>query len=244
MKIDLNCDVGEGIGNEAQLMPYISSCNIACGAHAGSIEIIDEVIRLAQKNHVKIGAHPSYPDRENFGRLVMKISNDELEDSLIRQITLLENRTKVLTGKSIHHVKPHGALYNVSAKSEEVAKVVLTAIKKTVPQSKLYVPYNSVIEKMALKHNFDISYEIFADRNYLEDLSLVPRSQPNALLKNEEEVCEHVLNMVANQKVKTVSGKQMTIKADTCCLHGDNVRAIRIIKFLNKELKENGISIG
>ena len=128
ISIDINCDVGEGIDNEAQLMPCISSCNIACNAHAGSVAIIDEVIALAKKHNVKVGAHPSFPDRENFGRKVMQITDEELQESIESQIDLLIERA-ALQDVKLHHIKPHGALYNLIAKDKKTAIVVIEAIK-------------------------------------------------------------------------------------------------------------------
>ena len=142
--IDLNCDLGEGLQNEHLLMPLISSCNISCAAHAGSIEIIDKVIQLALQYQVKIGAHPSFPDKENFGREIMEISNTDLEESLVNQLTLFKERA-ALQKATVHHVKPHGALYNLIAVDEETAIVVVKAIQTVFQQIKLYVPYNSVI---------------------------------------------------------------------------------------------------
>lgn len=242
-KIDINCDLGEGVGNEAKLMPYISSCNIACGAHAGSVDIIDDVITLAHKHNVKIGAHPSYPDRENFGRKKIDMPLDELQLTLIDQINLLKQHCEALTNKPINHIKAHGALYNSSAVEEDIAKTVVKAILQTAPHAKLFVPPHSVIEKEALKSNINICYEVFADRNYRDDLTLVPRSEHHAVITNKKDVVDHILNMVLNQHVKTVSGKNMQIKADTCCVHGDNQQAVEIVEFLHQELTAKGITI-
>ena len=154
--IDINCDVGEGFDNEEQLFRYISSCNIACGAHAGSLEVIDKTIELAVKNKVKIGAHPSYPDKENFGRKVMPISDEELRLSISNQIDLMQERV----GKQqqqLHHIKPHGALYNELAKNEKLATLFVSILKKYDSNYFLYVPYNSVIAKLALQNNIKIT---------------------------------------------------------------------------------------
>ena len=228
ISIDINCDVGEGIGNEAQLMPCISSCNIACNAHAGSIAIIDKVITLAKQHQVKIGAHPSFPDRDNFGRKVMQITNEDLQTSIENQIILLIERA-ALQDVKLHHIKPHGALYNLIAKDIETAKVVVEAVQNTIPDAFLYVPFNSVIEEIALQNNIKIKYEAFADRNYNDDLSLVSRSNEKALLTNSEEVINHITTMV-NGKVKTIQGNSKEIKADTFCVHGDTENAVEILK--------------
>lgn len=241
LSIDINCDVGEGIGNEATLMPYISSCNIACGAHAGSVKIIDYVISLAKKHKVKIGAHPSFPDRENFGRVVLDISEKELQYSVENQINLLKERA-ALQGEKLHHIKPHGALYNIIAKSRSVAQLVIKAIQNTCPELFLYVPYNSVIAEEALKNNLQIQYEAFADRNYNEDLTLVPRSQENAMITDKKVVFLHIQRMIVDKKVATIKGVKK-ILADTICVHGDTENALELVKYIHTKLTENNINV-
>ena len=201
--IDINCDVGEGYENEAAILPYISSCNIACGAHAGSIEIIDKTIKIASAHGVKIGAHPSYPDLENFGRKVLEISAQELKESLINQIDLMVQRLKVQQ-QELHHIKPHGALYNEVAQNENLAKILVTVVKN-YPKALLYVPYRSVIEKLALKNNIKIKYEAFADRNYQDNLALVSRTVQQASIDDANEVAAHVQRMLSQKKVKTIT---------------------------------------
>ncbi|CAM1368458.1 conserved hypothetical protein [Tenacibaculum sediminilitoris] len=239
--IDINCDVGEGVGNEKLIMPYISSCNIACAAHAGSVEVIDKVIGLAKEHNVKIGAHPSFPDRENFGRVVMDISSEALQKSIEAQIQLLKERT-VLQDVKLHHVKPHGALYNLIAKDKEMAQLVIRAVQNTYPEVFLYIPYNSVIAKEALKSNLQIQYETFADRNYNDDLSLVSRSQKNALITNKELVFSHVKRMIVDKEVYTISGVKKII-ANTICVHGDTKNAVELVAYIHAKLTENNIRI-
>ncbi len=240
--IDLNCDVGEGLCNEALLMPHISSCNIACAAHAGSIESIDSVIQLAKQHGVKIGAHPSYPDRENFGRRAIDITDEMLEKSIIEQIELVKQRLK-LVNQPLHHVKMHGALYNLSAKDISTAEIVLKAIKHSVPNTILYVPSNSQIAKLAESHGIKIKREAFADRNYNEDLSLVSRNQKNALITDKNKVLEHLLRMVVGGKVETISGSLKQLNAETFCVHGDNTNAIELVAYIRENLLNQGISI-
>ncbi|WP_405608078.1 5-oxoprolinase subunit PxpA [Polaribacter sp. Asnod1-A03] len=243
MKIDINCDVGEGIANEYLLMPYISSCNIACGGHFGDKNTIDKSIQLAIGNEVLIGAHPSFLDKENFGRKVMPISKEELQISIQNQMDLFLERLAKFNVK-LHHIKPHGALYNLIAVDERAAKNFIESILKYTKNVLLYVPYNSVIKKVALKNNIQIKYEAFADRNYNNDLTLVARNQENAVLKNPEEVLKHVCKMALYQKVKTISNVDKEIKADTFCIHGDNEKSLEILEFLSKELAKKGIEIG
>ncbi|NER13925.1 5-oxoprolinase subunit PxpA [Leptobacterium flavescens] len=242
MTIDINCDVGEGLDNEAVLLPYISTCNIACGAHAGDEETMRKVLRLAKKHNVKAGAHPSYPDRENFGRTVMNMEMDALSDTVYKQIL------KILAiageeGISLYHTKPHGALYNEAARNENVAKAVIDAIKRLDIKIKLMAPFDSVIARLAEENGIEMVYEAFADRNYNEDLSLVSRKQPNALLHQPEQILEHVLRMVRDGEVKTITGEKIKIKADSFCIHGDNENAIAILKFLIDKLPGHSIEV-
>jgi len=230
-KIDINCDVGEGVNNEDKLMPYIQSCNIACGGHAGSKKVMQNIVSLAIKHNVKIGAHPSYPDAENFGRKKMVLAPDELKKSIQDQINLLLKIVKE-QGAALYHIKPHGALYNDIAKSDDLSAEFLDVIMPYKNKVKLYVPYNSAIETNALKKGFSIIYEAFADRNYNDDLSLVSRQEKEALITNPEEILQHISEMVDTQKVTTVSGKKVPIKAATFCVHSDTENAIEIVKAL------------
>ncbi len=242
MIVDINCDVGEGVGNEAQLLPFISSCNIACGGHAGDVETIDEVLELAKKHKVYVGAHPSFPDRENFGRKVMEISSRELKVSLEEQILLLKERTED-HGLKLHHIKAHGALYNLTATDRSMAELVVEVVLKCCPDTFLYVPYQSEISEVAKEKGLQIKYEAFADRNYNDDLTLVSRSNNLALIHKKEEVFSHVLNMLKNEKVKTISGKELSIETDTFCIHGDSENAEDLVKYLFDEFKNLQIEV-
>jgi len=233
--IDINCDLGEGLDNEHIIMPLISSCNISCGAHAGSIEIMDKVIQLAVKHKVKIGAHPSFPDRKNFGRKVLDISNSDLQKSLEDQLTIFKDRA-LLQNATIHHVKPHGALYNLIAVNREKASIVIAAIQHVFEAVKLYVPYQSRIEEIAIQSGLEIVYEAFADRMYNEDLSLVSRTFSNALIEDKLEVLKQVQKISDKQLVTTVNFHEKKIKASTFCVHGDTKNAIEILEYLHKHL--------
>ncbi len=242
ISVDINADVGEGIGNEANLMPYLSSCNIACGGHAGDVSTMTKVVKLAKKHNVKIGAHPSFPDKANFGRVDMKISAADLYSSLEQQVRTLQN---VLHSENVqlHHIKPHGALYNLAVKNEKIAKVIIEVIKSIAMPVKLYAPYKSIIAELANKENIQVIFEAFADRNYNEDLSLVSRKNDNALLIDKDEVLFHVLHMSKHKKVKTISGVEVPIKASTFCVHSDTKNAIEILNYLNQELPKFQIEI-
>lgn len=241
-KIDINADVGEGIGNEPDLLPLISSCNIACGGHAGDEDTVRKVIKLAKEHKVKIGAHPSFPDKENFGREIVDISNTALFATIKNQIKALLNICKEQQAL-LYHVKPHGALYNLAAKDKNTAQVIIEVMKRFHQPLKLYVPYGSVIAEVAKKENITITYEAFADRNYNEDLSLVSRKQPNAVITNSDEMFDHVHNMVVHQKVKCLSGVEVPIKANTFCIHGDNPKALKLASDLKRKLLASGTGI-
>ncbi len=240
--IDVNADVGEGIGNEALIMPYISSCNIACGAHAGDMETMRAVVQLAKQYGVKVGAHPAFPDRTNFGRVRLFMSEANLLTSLQQQINILKYILKE-SAVHLHHVKPHGALYNLAAIDHKIAEVIVNLMKQLPKSVKLYVPYNSVVADLATQHNISILYEAFADRNYNSDLTLVSRQESNALITSENDMLDHIYTMVVNQKVKTVQGDQVPIKADTFCIHGDNEQAANQIQNLKERLATKGIII-
>jgi len=183
ISIDINADIGEGIGNEADLMPLLSSCNIACGSHAGDLETMKWCVELAKQHRVKIGAHPSFPDKENFGRQVVDMSCTALYQTIKNQIKALMNVVREQHA-ALHHVKPHGALYNLAVTDKKTAEVIVEVMKSIHLPLKLYVPYGSVISELAIKENIPITYEVFADRNYNEDLSLVSRGKENALIKD------------------------------------------------------------
>ncbi len=240
--IDINCDVGEGLDNEAQLMPYISSCNIACGGHAGDSQTMIKTISLALKHGVKIGAHPSFPDVANFGRKIMNIDPTELQQNLEYQITQLKTYIDEL-GAKLHHVKAHGALYNLSATDKTTAQVLVAAVKKTTNDVSLYAPYNSILADVAQQNGLKIIIEAFGDRNYNTNLTLVSRESENALLTDKQLVVSHLLHMIKNNEVISIDGIGVKMVAKTFCIHGDNSRAIEIVKYISEELQKLDIKI-
>lgn len=239
--IDLNADVGEGVNNETQLMPFLSSCNIACGGHAGDEFTMTSVVQLAKKHQVKIGAHPAFPDKENFGRLQVDISSDDLLVSLKTQVNSL---LKVLETEncSLHHIKPHGALYNLANTDQAYAEIIIDLMKHFEGR-KLYAPYGSLIAKMAEEANIAVVFEAFADRNYNDDLTLVSRSKSHALIEDAEQMSAHVINMILHHHVTTISGTEKHIEADTICIHGDHPQAEHYLQILTEQLIKKGIQI-
>ena len=239
--IHINCDLGEGGDNDKDLMPLISACNIACGGHAGTVESMKETVALALKNNVEIGAHPSYPDKENFGRRSLKIAPEELKRSLVAQILSLKHITESEGGK-LTHVKPHGALYNDAAKDTKIAQIILDSLKEFDQNLKIYTPENSALSSLA-QRDFLLVYEAFADRNYNPDFSLVSREKEGALLIKKEEVWDHVFLMISEGKILCKNGEKIPVIADTFCLHSDTPNAVEILQFLHEKFAQNNIKI-
>ena len=232
--LNINCDLGEGLNNEHIIMPLIDSCNIACGGHAGDSGSMIECVEISIKNNVKIGAHPSYPDKINFGRKKIDISPSELSYSIISQIESLETIADSY-GLELNHIKAHGALYNQMIIDAELSNFYLDTIKDFKNKCSLYIPYKSEIEKIALKKGFSIIYEAFGDRNYNDDLSLVSRNNENALITDPESVVNHIKTIKETETVKTINGNYKKIKFDTICIHSDTNNSIEILKKINQE---------
>ena len=232
--LDINCDLGEGLNNEHIIMPLINSCNIACGGHAGDNGSMIECVEIAIKNKVKIGAHPSYPDKINFGRKKINISPSELSHSIITQIESLEAIASSY-GVTLSHIKAHGALYNQMIIDADLCKLYLDTLKEFKKKYSIYIPCKSEIEKIAMERGFSIVYEVFGDRNYNDDLSLVSRNKENALITDPDNVVEHIRNIKETDTVKTINGNFKEIKFDTICIHSDTNNSIDILKKINKE---------
>lgn len=240
IKLDINADVGEGIENENELFPFISSCNIACGGHTGNYKTMLSTVGLAKQHNVKIGAHPSFEDRENFGRKILKVDKKELLSSLINQVESLQDILKNQEIK-LNHIKAHGALYNLSAYDKDSAKIIIELAKKI--DTKLYVPYSSLISKMAKEQDVETYNELFIDRNYNSDLTLVSRENSNALINDSKTMFEHVKKIINDQIITSINNKNMSVEFDTLCIHGDSPNAIELIKELHFKLKNIGIKI-
>lgn len=240
-EVHINCDLGEGGDFDDQLMPHISACNIACGGHAGTLETMQQTIKLAVEYGVEIGAHPSYPDKENFGRMPIDISAEELQRTIVAQILSLKQLAEA-EGVKLTHVKPHGALYNEAAKDENKAKIILDALLEFDQKLALFCPPNSVISELA-KGKIPIVFEAFADRNYEADLSLVLRSKPNALITEKEAVFKHLFSMISDGNITCENGDKISCNASTFCLHSDTPNSVEILRFLKEKFAENNIKI-
>lgn len=242
LSIDINCDMGEGMHNDASLMPFISSANISCGYHAGNEDIIKRTIELALENNVAIGAHPSYHDRANFGRLSQSISLVELAELISDQLNLFEKITNQM-GCKIHHVKLHGALYNDCAKDALSSKIVAQTIQAIDPSIMLYGLSGSHSIQEAKAIGLRSVQEVFADRTYQANGQLTPRYLDHALITDPNESAQQVLSMVLDQEIKTHDGKMIAVNAETICIHGDHPEAIEIAKHLFTTLQQYKIEI-
>lgn len=235
MHTDINCDTGEGIGNDEALMPFITSANIACGYHAGDEDTIRTTLLLTKTYGVHAGAHPSFPDRENFGRTEMPCTPQELYQFVTQQLKLFGRITNECN-VPFHHVKPHGALYNMAARDPHLAEAFALAVKDYNSRLVVYGLSNSHLITEAKKLGLPAMHEAFADRTYQDDGSLTPRSQPGALIEDEAKAVQQVLQMVQQKTVTTASGKAISICADTVCVHGDGKHAVRLAKAIFKTL--------
>lgn len=245
--IDLNCDMGEAFGNYPMpnddiLMDYISSANIACGFHAGDPEVMQHTVKMAIKKGVAIGAHPGLPDLQGFGRREMKISANEAYQMTLYQIGALYAFVKAAGGK-LHHVKAHGALYNMAAKDAALAKAIVEAVHDFDASLILYALAGSEMIEAAKKTGMVTASEVFADRTYQDDGSLTPRTQSNALITDEQQSIAQVLLMVKQQQVVSVNNKNIPLKAETLCLHGDGLHAVEFAGMIRSKLQSEGITI-
>jgi len=234
---DLNCDLGEGTGNDALIMPWITSANIACGYHAGDVNTMYQTVELAVKHNVAIGAHVSYLDKENFGRTEMNLPADEVYELVEQQLIILKEIADMFD-KPIVHVKPHGALYNQSAKDKTIANAIARAIKDFDHNLNLFGLSNSHSVKEAQLIGLKISNEVFADRRYRDDGSLTPRSQPGALIDNTDEAVKQVLQMINERTVTTITGNAIPVIADTICIHGDGKYAAELAKAIHDVIRK------
>ena len=240
--IDLNCDMGEGTGNDEAIMPFISSANIACGFHAGNADIMNATVDLAIRYGVAIGAHPSFYDIEGFGRREMVLSKQEIYDIIVYQVSALAGFVGI-KGHKLHHVKPHGALYNMAAKDPDQAEAVVAAVKDLDPDLILYGLSGSELIRAGKKAGLRTCSEAFADRTYQNDGSLTSRKHPGAIITDFGKSVEQVMTMISEQTVRTVSGDMISIEADTICIHGDHEGAEVFAKEMNRSLVSAGYHI-
>jgi UPF0271 protein len=235
--IDLNCDLGEGSGHDAELMPLICSANIACGEHAGDVSTMRDLVALAARHGVAVGAHPGYADRANGGRREMPLPPAALRELVVSQVVRLREMGPV------RHVKPHGALYNLAARDRSIANVVANAVWEVDPSLILFALARSELVTAGRTRGLVVAQEVFADRSYQSDGSLTPRTDAGALINDEEQVVAQVLQMVRSGTVRATDGTHVKIKADTVCLHGDGPNAVKLAVALRRELALAGITV-
>ncbi|MDF2067105.1 5-oxoprolinase subunit PxpA [Bacillus sp. Cr_A10] len=246
-RVDINCDLGESfgrykLGEQQEILKYVTSANIACGFHAGDPSVMRETVKLAIENGVKIGAHPGLPDLNGFGRREMKITPQEAYDMVVYQIGAL-NGFLATFGEQMQHVKPHGALFNMAAKDFELAKAIAQAVYDVSPSLVLFGLANSELTAAGEKVGLRIAHEVFADRTYQSDGSLTSRQQSNALIIDTNESIAQVVKMVTEGIVISQQNTEVQIKADTVCIHGDGEHAVSFARNIKETLKNNNVSV-
>lgn len=240
-KIDINCDLGESfgsfkIGHDAEIMPFITSANIACGFHAGDPNVMARAVKLAKESGVAVGAHPGFPDLMGFGRHDMGLSKEEVKNLIIYQVGALEAFAKA-ADMELQHVKPHGALYNAALKNEAYAEAIIEAVRTVNSKLVLFVLANSKMAKMAVEVGLHVACEVFADRAYNPDGSLVPRNVAGAVIEDAKLVAEGAVRMVKEKKATAINGQTVMFdEVHTICVHGDTLNAVKLAKSVKKAL--------
>lgn len=242
MRIDLNCDLGEGAGQDAALMPLITSANIACGAHAGDEATMRATVELAARHGVAIGAHPGFADREHFGRRELPVTAEEVFQLVLAQIRALQ-RVAVAVGARVRHVKLHGALYNLAARDAAIAEAAAYAVRDAGSELIWFALAGSAQVAAGRECGLTVANEVFADRTYQAGGSLTPRARADALITDEKVAVAQVLRMIRDRKVRATSGADVAIEADTVCLHGDGAHAVAFARRLRTALAEAGVDV-
>lgn len=245
--VDLNSDIGESfgtytLGDDNEILKYVTAAQVACGWHAGDPMVMDRVVKLAAERGVAVGAHPSFPDLMGFGRRRMILSFDEAKNYVKYQIGALSAFTRTY-GVPIHHMAPHGAMGNMVQDDRQLARAICEAVYEIDPEIIVYYCAGAVLGEEAEKIGLRTACEIFADRAYEDDLSLRSRKLPGAMITDEEESIRRCIRMVKEGKVKSYSGKDLDIKGDTLCVHGDGPKAIAFVKRIREEFTKEGIEI-
>lgn len=247
LTIDINCDLGEGstlpdCDKDALLMPYLSSCNIACGGHAGNVETVETSIKNAITHKLKIGAHPSYPDQENFGRDSLNLSADKVIVSLREQLELFVSALNK-NNTTLHHIKLHGALYNDVEKDFDLANAVADFFVNSFPDITIYGLAQGQFQSICEDKNLNFVPEGFIDRRYETEVSLLSRAEPGAVISENNQCIQQALAFAKGQPIVSSTGALLSPKVETICLHGDNENALLIAKALHHEFENNAISV-
>lgn len=246
-RVDLNCDLGESfglyqLGEQEEILKYVTSANIACGFHGGDPTVMRETVKLAIANGVKIGAHPGLPDLNGFGRREMNITPQEAYDMVVYQVGALQGFLTI-HNETMQHVKPHGALYNMAAKDPAIAEAIAQAVYDISPSIVLFGLSGSELTKAGEKIGLRTAHEVFADRTYQQDGSLTSRKQPDALITDNGQAVGQVVKMVKEGKVLSQQQIEVSLQADTVCIHGDGEHAVEFAKDINAKLTEQQISV-
>jgi UPF0271 protein len=242
LSVDINADLGEGAGHDDELFDLISSANVATGFHAGDADTMHAAVSTAKKHGVAVGAHPSFFDRENFGRRELQVSNQEVLDAVAYQLGVFQAIASA-AGVRPNHVKPHGALYNMAVRDQELADAIARAVESVDRKLILFAPDKSRLARAGEAHGLQIAREIFADRNYLNDGWLVPRTRPDALLSDPKEAAARVLRMLREGKVCSVEGRDVDVRGETICVHGDTPGAVEFARELRTQLERERVAI-
>jgi 5-oxoprolinase (ATP-hydrolysing) subunit A len=240
--VDLNSDLGEGAGHDDELLALVTSANIACGFHAGDATTMRQAIETARDHNVAVGAHPSLFDRENFGRKELPVTGGEVYEAVVYQLGVFQAIAEA-AGVRPKHVKPHGALYNMAVRDKALADAIARAILNVDRKLVLFAPQNSDLARAGEAHQLQIAHEVFADRNYLRNGSLVPRSRPDALLHDPNEAAARVVRMLRESKVRSADGVDVDVRAETICVHGDTPGAVQFARALRSFLEKEGVTI-
>jgi UPF0271 protein len=240
--VDLNSDLGEGAGHDNEILDLVSSANISCGFHAGDPGSIFATIQAALERGVSLGAHPSFPDRENFGRTEMTMAPAEISAAVVYQIGAFEALARGAGGR-MNHVKAHGALYNMAARDRALAEMIAQAVHSFDPQLILFAPTHSELDFAATELGLTTASEVFADRNYMPDGSLVARSDARAFVHDPMEAADRIIRMLIEGKVQAVDGTDVEVLASTVCVHGDNPQAVEFVRKLRDRLENEDVVI-
>lgn len=246
-KVDLNCDMGESfgrytLGEQREILKYVTSANIACGFHAGDPTVMRETVQLAIENGVKIGAHPGLPDLQGFGRREMNITPQEAYDMVVYQIGALQGFLATFQ-EPMQHVKPHGALYNMAATDKKLAEAIAQAVYDVSDQLVLFGLAGSELTKAGEKLGLETAHEVFADRTYQADGTLTSRSEANALITDETVSAAQVIQMVTEGKVISQQQTEVALQADTICIHGDGANAVEFAKYIKESFNQSKIEV-
>jgi UPF0271 protein len=247
-KIDINCDLGESyghfkVGNDLEIMPHITSANVACGFHAGDPVTMVQCVKWAKHFKVAVGAHPGYPDLMGFGRREMKLTTEEVKDYFIYQVGALQACAKA-SKINLQHIKPHGALYDTATRDESISKTIIEAVQSVDLQLIIFAPPKSIMAKTAVKMGQRVAFEAFADRAYNPDGTLVSRNQPNSVVENPKLVVKRVMRMINDGTVSAINGETVHLEeVHTICVHGDTLTAIELARSLKTELTAAKIEV-